>query len=165
MQQVGQITAIIDDVEAGRVGVPGDYIKMVSLKVNNRELKAYPLNVVLNTIASGNAGAPSIYAIDGYYIKIAPMFQVDDFIEITYNADFSWLAADTDENWITKVAPDIIMYGALVEGCNFFSDPRGIIFDKQFVDRLASANTQAHDDVLVNAAMAPSYDMDFTEDY
>src|ERR1044072_1011055 len=120
MEQIGVMT--VDD-DYNDVPIPGDYLQIVSLSVNGREISRGALSTVQN-LAENGSGCPTLYARSGPRFVLGPTPQEGDEITIVYRADFSNLAADADTNWMTEVIPDILTYAALVEATAYFTDPR-----------------------------------------
>lgn len=138
--------------------IPGDYLKLVSLSVNDNELSRVNLNTA-NFWAL--QGCPKFYARDNGKFIIGPRPYAGDTIKLVYSRDFSSLVADEDSNFLTEIAPDVIVAGALSAACDFYTDPRKASFEDTFVKSIVDLNNQAFEDELTNAVIAPAHNLDF----
>lgn len=142
-----------------RFNIPGDYLKLISIRVDDEELTRTNLTNVLRFAQS--SGYPKFFARDGVDIVIGPEPQAESVITIQYLADFSSLTSDTDTNWLTEIAPDVIINGAMSAACRKYVDPRGQSYEDEFVKGIADLNLQSSEDELTNAQITPAYALDF----
>jgi hypothetical protein len=167
-----------------KFAIPGDYLKMVTLSVDGGK----PLDRVSlrearrNAFATGNPGdtptvlngIPSQYARDAGYLLIAPIPMAGAVIELVYNNNFPSLVNPTDTNWLSDIAPDVIVHGALSDLGVTFTDPRradgawGKGWESTFITAIEDLNNQAMADELTNAQVAPVshlYDGSYAEEW
>lgn len=145
-----------------RLYIPGDYLKLISLTTGDgEELRRTDLTTV-SRLACFH-GYPKFYARQGPEFVIGPKPQGGSTLRLTYHVDMSALSADTDENWLTTIAPDVLINGALAAACKFYVDPRADGYEADFVRDITDLNIQAADDELTNAAIMPSHSFDFGE--
>jgi hypothetical protein len=130
---------------------------MVSLTTNHGELRRVDTDTAMRY--AQYTGIPRYYARSGAQFIIGPKPQMGDEIVMIYQSDLASLSADTDENWLTKVAPEVIVNGALAAACRFYVDPRGADYEATFVRDITDLNIQASDDELTNAAIRPAHNM------
>ena len=52
---------------------------------------------------------------------------------------------DTDENALSKIAPDLIIYSALTYASDYYLDERAAQFEQKFVGFLTELQEQAND--------------------
>ena len=135
--------------------IPGDYLDIVQISVNGRELTRVPLTLAKELARV--VGTPTVFARDGASFVIGNLPAAGDQVQLTYHADFSDLSADSDSNWLTGIAPDLIIWGAMVFAATFFQDPRITQFELQFQQALAELNDQAIRDELTNAQIIPGF--------
>lgn len=146
----------------GRLFIPGDYLKLISLSADGgEELRRTDLSTVMRL--SQHEGCPKFYARQGPEFIIGPRPCGGTTLRLVYHVDMSTLSADTDENWLTTIAPDVIVSGALAAACKFYVDPRADGYEADFVRDITDLNIQAADDELTNAAIMPSHSFDFGE--
>lgn len=141
------------------IAIPGDYLKGISITVDDgTELKKGSLSEAL--AASRNVGVPYVYARNRDVWVIGPRPNPGAEINIVYHANFATLQNPTDSNWLTEIAPDIIIDGALAEACIHFTDPRKDTFEGKFLTSIVDLNTQAQDDELAGAVVSSGLDFD-----
>jgi len=141
--------------------IPGDFLKLVSLTIGDQELTKVDLTTALRE--SRYPGVPRFFARNGSKFIIGPRPATGDVIQLVYNADFSALTEDTDSNWLTEIAPDIIYNGALSLACGHYTDPRKQVFEDDFVKAIVDLNNQASEDELTNAQVMPAYSLNFDD--
>lgn len=154
-----EATALIP-VEQGFDGldIPGDFLKLVQIAADGVELVRVDPNTVRRY---ANTGLPRFFAREASQFIIGPVPRVGAEIRLIYSKDFTSLGADTDTNWLTEVAPDIIVYGALSAACDHYNDPRKPGFEDTFVKAIVDLNNQAMEDELTNAQVMPALSLDF----
>lgn len=64
---------------------------------------------------SSNTGNPKVYTIIGDEMQLAPVPDSTDTLEIAYYAKPAQLTASNTTNWLTNNAPDLLLYGSLME--------------------------------------------------
>jgi hypothetical protein len=156
---------VVFEIDQGftTLAIPGDYLKLVSLTTQHgHELERVDLQTALRY--SQYEGCPRFFSRHATGLVIGPKPKVGDLLTMVYQADLSELNADTDENWLTQTAPDVIVSGALAAACKFFVDPRAEGYEADFTRDITDLNIQAADDELTNAALTPAYHMTFWED-
>lgn len=98
---------------------------------------------------------------DGDFV-LAPQPITAGKVRIDYFADFSDLNTDTDTNWFTEIAPDVIIYGALSYAADYYLDSRRDSFEARFIAGVDELLTQMQiDELSAGAAMAPAYSMNY----
>ena len=70
------------------------------------------------------------------------------------------MSADTDENNLAQVAPDLIIYSALTYSADYYLDQRAEIFEQKYQQFLTEIQEQANDQELNGGtqSIAPAYD-------
>tara|TARA_R110000851_G_scaffold31058_1_gene84291 strand:- start:525 stop:944 length:420 start_codon:yes stop_codon:yes gene_type:complete len=77
--------------------------------------------------ASGPKGCPLYFARQGFDLQLAPI-PTDistSSLELYYYASIQPLTEDTDVNWFTEDAPEVLLYGALTELSLYLRDEIG----------------------------------------
>lgn len=165
-----------DGTFQGYIQIPGDYLSMVSITVDGGD----PLDLAalkttqraaFMTQGVGLApaplnGFPKFYSRDQANFLIGPQPSGGSIVRITYNADFTGLVNPTDTNWMTVIAPDVIIYGALSDAAVVYTDPRKDTFEERFTKGIVDLINQASDEALRNAVVAPASSLnDGNSDY
>lgn len=107
-------------------------------------------------------GNTAYYARQDGDLVLAPQPITAGKVRIDYFADFSNLINDTDTNWLTEIAPDVIIYGALSFAADYFLDNRRDSFEQRFVGGVEELLTQMQiDELSAGAAISPAYSMNY----
>lgn len=89
---------------------------------------------------AGVTGTPQFYAdYDYYHWKIAPTPATDSELEILYYEQPQLLGEDTQTNWLTEYAPDVLLYATLLEATPFLKKDERIGTWQAMYDRAAQA--------------------------
>ena len=69
------------------------------------------------------------------------------------------MSADSDENKLAQVAPDLIIYAALTYAADYYLDQRAEIFEQKYVQFITEIQEQANDQELNGGtqSIAPAY--------
>jgi hypothetical protein len=152
----------VDDTYDRGIDIPGNFLKVVNLSVDD----AAPLRRVdlayVQPFLLEPAGTPEVFARDLDKFILAPVPTEDSVIRLTYVADLAALEEDGDENWLTIIAPDIIVYAALVHAAAHFKSDRKDDWEAEYRKYKDELQLQALDDELANAAIMPTWN--FQED-
>lgn len=143
------------------VNIPGDLLQFINVFWSStgadwKKLKNYDIGDVY---ALRNVqGTPEYFSRRDGDVILAARPDSDGYVLIDYYADFSNLINDTDTNWLTDIAPDVVIYGALSYAADYFLDNRRDVFEQRFVNAIDELTTQAQLDELTAAAtMSPAY--------
>jgi hypothetical protein len=140
--------------------VPGDYLKLVSLCVDDGAPLARASLTQARLLAQTD-GTPTVFHRDRFKFIIGSRPKVGSVIRLIYLADFTALANDSDTNFLTEIAWDVVVSGAMSFACKHFVDPRGDGYEQKFLEGLQDLNNQAFEDELTNAQIEPAYALDF----
>ncbi len=132
---------------AASVAIPSDLIevKRFSVTANGRE---HPLEYATGidlARASGETGVPRLYTGQGNSYLLAPQTDGDYAYTIYYFARFAALSDANPTNWLLLNAPDVYLYGALLEASAYLIDDDRLPLWKQAFDNAVQA-LQAQDD-------------------
>lgn len=145
------------------IAVPGDLLQIISVHVNDdqngrRKLTRTDLPTIL--CQSAIAGQPIYYHREGGNFYIGPYPPIGQTVYLNYYGDSSLLSADTDENWLTEVAPMLLVYAALSYAADYFLDDRQSIFEGRYGQIRDNLASMAMQDEVENASIRPAYNMD-----
>ena len=143
-----------------KIDVPGDLLQIISVhtndQVNQKKLIRTDLQTILNQ--SKIPGTPQFYYREGSSIYLGPYPPSGTTIFIHYYADVSSLTADTDTNWITEVAPALLIYAALAYAADYYLDDRKQLFEASYQQIVDQLTIMAMQDEVENASISPAYD-------
>lgn len=143
-----------------KVPVPGDYLEAIHIYTNSTAEQQSLVRVDNQTILNFQniSGSPRYYSRISGNFHIGPFPAAGTNIYIHYYADTSGLVADTDTNWITEVAPTLLVYAALSYAADYFLDDRKQMFEASYTQIAEQLQFMALQDELVNASVSSAYD-------
>ena len=130
--------------------LPGGYIQMRNIQLNTDTIKSleYITPEMLDRLYGGSStGLPRAYTLIGDEIQLAPVPDSAYTLEMAFYEKFTPLGDGTSgtitSNWLTKNAPDILLYGALLEAEPFIKNDERIAVwlnaYKEAVDKIQKA--------------------------
>ncbi|MBB4039110.1 hypothetical protein GGR34_000745 [Microvirga flocculans] len=143
--------------------IPGDFLQLVAL-IADDDHEIIRTNLTNALRRSKNQGSPRVFARNRDKLVLGPRPLPGSIITIVYHADFSALYDATDENWLTQIAPDVIINGALEDACTHFNDPRADRFETKFTQGIVDLNLMAQADETTNASVEPGYSLDYASE-
>ena len=84
---------------------------------------------------------PQVYTRVMNTIKVKPA-QEGVTVHLVYYGEIPDLVAETDTNFITQIAPDLLIYGALSFACDYFVDERKGPFEERYKNIFAEIEEQ-----------------------
>jgi hypothetical protein len=109
--------------------LPGGYLQMRNIQLNTNPTAAleYITPEMLDRLYGSSAtGKPRAYTLIGDEIQLAPVPDSAYELEIAFYEKFTPLgngsAGTVTNNWLTKNAPDVLLYGALMEAEPFIKN-------------------------------------------
>jgi hypothetical protein len=138
------------------IEIPSDYIALVALTAVDLEskLQRVDLNVAQSEAAKGVA-TPRVFARQGGRWILGPTPAEDDVIRIDYYGEIGELSESDDENVLTIIAWDLIIYSALVLAAEYFLDRRLETFNNRYKETLAALQGQSDFDELSSGVIRP----------
>lgn len=119
-----------NDVGDNLITIPNDFLSMKYMWSGNTLIEFRDFGTFIGL--PDFTGAPEVYtrARGGFLIKPRP--PVGTEISMIYYGQFDSIDQDTDENALTVVAPDLLIYGALTFAADHFVDDRKQIFEERY---------------------------------
>lgn len=107
--------------------VPDDFLETKSIKLTGTD-PITPLS--FETVDSldnlktqyRSSGAPIFFGIVGGQIRVLPVPDATYTTELTYYAKLSKLSASVATNWLLTQAPDVYLYGSLLQAAPYLQD-------------------------------------------
>jgi len=131
--------------------LPGGYLQMGNFQINTNPIT--PLEYITPEMldrlyGSDTSGKPKAYTLIGDEIQLAPIPDAAYTIEMAFYEKFTPLGDGTSgtvtSNWLTKNAPDVILYGALIEAEPFIKNDERIQLwltaYKEAIDKIQKAD-------------------------
>jgi len=109
--------------------LPGGYLQMRNMQINSNPIT--PLEYITPEMldrlyGSDTTGKPKAYTLIGDEIQLAPIPDSDYTVEMAFYEKFTALGDGTSgtvtSNWLTTNAPDVLLYGALLEAEPFIKN-------------------------------------------
>jgi len=106
-----------------------------------------------------SVGYPYYYTRVQGELKMKPTPPEGTVITMVYYGEIPDLIVDTDSNFLTIIAPDLLIYGALTFAADFFVDERKQIFEERFGAIYGEVEEQSRlvDMDQTTMAVAPAY--------
>ena len=141
------------------ITLPTDFLETISLYANEYELQRITMKKYRELANSAHTGKPQYYVREQEGLKLFPQ-PTSGTITLYYYGTFDALSADSDENILTKVAPDLAIYSGLTYAADFYLDNRSELFEQKFVQFMTELQGQADDQELSGGtqAMRPAYE-------
>jgi len=113
--------------------LPGGYVQMRNIQLNTDPITAleYITPEMLDRLYGGTStGKPRAYSLIGDEIQLAPIPDAVYELEMAFYEKFTTLGDGTGgtvtSNWLTKNAPDVLLYGSLLEAEPFINNDERI---------------------------------------
>lgn len=131
------------------IGAITDMVQIRSVVIGS-DTEAAPLTYASPadmTVLQRSLGKPIAYSVVAGSIVVGPQPDQDYPYSITYYKKFPALSATNPTNWLITNAPNLYLYGALIESAPYLhNDPRMLTWYRMFAAALNSV--QAADDAM-----------------
>jgi hypothetical protein len=124
--------------------LPADFLEIISLYHSTNELERVSTRRFRELQGSVYTGTPKYFARQQEKVNIYPEPTTGTLV-LYYYGEFDPMTADSDENILAQVAPDLIIYAALTYAADWFLDTRGELFEQKYNQFLAEIQEQAND--------------------
>lgn len=124
--------------------LPNDFLKLKHLYISNAPIEYVDVGTFLKTQdAPGNT--PRIYTrIQGSYL-LKPTPPAGLTINMVYYGEIPDLVNDTDTNFVSEIAPDLLIYAALSFAADYYIDDRKAAFEEVAQRAYGELEAQATD--------------------
>lgn len=127
------VTLPTDMLEMNRLTVTGDPNYVLRYESPDQLLIDYP---------NSTQGKPTLFAIIGAQIQLAPIPDSAYTLEITYMQRIPSLSTTNTTNWLLTAFPNVYLYGALCAAQPFIqNDARLPLFEKLYQEAIAAINS------------------------
>jgi hypothetical protein len=137
--------------------LPNDFLNIKYLYSGNTLLEYVDIGKFLSL--PNQVGAPQVYTRVQGSLKIKPTPPEDTEILMIYYGEIPDLVSDSDENFLTAIAPDLLVYGALSFAADYFVDERKPLFEDRFATIYGELEEQARMNEMDQSAIRvqPAY--------
>tara|TARA_B100001057_G_C22746780_1_gene910063 strand:- start:444 stop:1076 length:633 start_codon:yes stop_codon:yes gene_type:complete len=144
------------------ITLPTDFLEIISLYHGGVELNRVPNSKMRGYANNPVAGTPLVFTREQQKLLLHPQPSSGDLI-LYYYGEFAPMVANSDENDLAKVAPDLIIYGALGYAADYYLDERRDIFEAKFVQFITELQEQANDQELHGGTQAIQPSVTYTD--
>ena len=122
-QMLLRSTATIDTEYAA---VPADFLEVKSFKLNTNPVTPLQFETIDSmdnlSVVYNSSGKPAYFSVVGGQFRFVPIPDTSYTGELTYYAKLSKLSSTNTTNWLLTAAPDVYLYGALMQAAPYLQD-------------------------------------------
>lgn len=127
-QMIVRATASIDTEYSA---VPADFLETKSIKLNTNPVTSMQFESIdamdqLKATTYIAAGQPRYFSIVGGQIRVLPVPDATYTAELTYYAKLTKLSSTNATNWLLTQAPDVYLYGSLMQAAPYLKEDERI---------------------------------------
>jgi hypothetical protein len=121
------IIRAIASIDTEYSAVPADFLETKSIKLNTNPVTPLAfesidaMDIMKGTMYQA-AGKPQYFSIVGGQIRVLPVPDGTYTAELTYYAKLTKLSSTVATNWLLAQAPDVYLYGALMQAAPYLKD-------------------------------------------
>jgi hypothetical protein len=126
--------------------LPADFLEAINLQVvgGKSPLRYITLDEADIVNASKNLTDVGFYSLMNGSIELVPPPAQEIDVEIVYYSKVPELSDSNTTNWLLTKAPDVYLYGALVQAAPYLmDDPRIQVFGQVYLSRVESLNEES----------------------
>tara|TARA_B100000780_G_scaffold61148_2_gene39359 strand:+ start:8000 stop:8602 length:603 start_codon:yes stop_codon:yes gene_type:complete len=140
------------------VVLPANFLEAIDLYYDNKSLIRLPMPEIQRLRDGNESGKPCYFAREAAKFLLYPQPSSGKLV-LNYYASFPELTSDTDENILTGIAPDLVIYSSLTYASDYYLDERSQVFDQKYIQFMTELQEQANDQELIGTlqAIRPSY--------
>jgi len=121
------IIRAIASIDTEYSAVPADFLETKSIKLNTNPVTPLAfesidaMDIMKGTMYQA-AGKPQYFSIVGGQIRVLPVPDAAYSAELTYYSKLTKLSSTVATNWLLAQAPDVYLYGALMQAAPYLKD-------------------------------------------
>ena len=139
--------------QSSSITLPNDFIEIISLYHSTNELRRITMERYRELTGNVITGTPEFFVREQNVLKLYPEPASGDVV-LYYYGEFDEMTADSDENALAVVAPDLITYAALTYASDYYYDDRSEIFENKYIQFLTELQEQANDQEINGGTQA-----------
>lgn len=143
--------------------IPGDFLSIKYLYSGSTLMETKDLGHFLKLPQTLTGQDPKYYCRVGASYLVKPTVPQSTAVTMVYYASQPGLLSDTDTNFFSTVAADLLIYGGLSYAADYFVDDRVTGFESRFTQLYADLDEQGRMTDMEQSAMAvaPAYNTDY----
>jgi hypothetical protein len=114
------------------INLPSDFLEAIDLYFGNRMLTRIPMKEMRENLQAAHAGAPIYFAREQGKFLLFPQ-PTSGTLTLNYYASHPDMVAETDENVLSVIASDLIIYAALTYASDYYIDDRAQLFEGKYL--------------------------------
>ncbi len=139
-------SAISGTISSGTLALPADFLELKYAYVNRAPVtlleRVIPQEIFERWPTRSGSAVPTHIAVDSTVYQFGP-FPGDYDIAGVYYARPDLLSGSNTTNWFSNNAPDLLLYGALIEAESFIkNDPRIMVWKDLYAQALESVKEE-----------------------
>lgn len=140
------------------ITLPSDFMEIIDIYHANRVLSRVPMSRMQDLKKNAESGNAEHFAREQNDLLLHPE-PTDGTVTLNYYGEFAAMSADSDENDLAQIAPDLIIYGALTYAADYYIDDRAQQFEQKFIQFMTEIQEQSNDQELNGGTMSvqPAY--------
>lgn len=156
-----ETTTVNDGVTDLSIVLPADFLNIKYLYADNILLEYLDVGHFL--ALDNQVGKARVYTRIQGALKLKPTCPAGTVINMVYYGEIPDLDTDDSTNFLTAIAPDLLIYGALTFAADYFVDDRKDAFEQNFTRIYQEIDEQARLVEMEQSAMriAPAYSLDY----
>ena len=141
------------------ITLPTDFLEIISLFANEYELQRITMEKYRELANNAFEGKPQYFIRQQQTLKLFPQ-PTSGTMTLHYYGEFDAMSADSDENILAQIAPDLIIYAGLTYASDYYLDTRAEIFEQKYTQFLTELQEQANDQELNGGTQSirPAYE-------
>ena len=145
-------TYTVNAIAPNALILPNDFLNIKHLYCGDTLLEYVDLNRYLRH--EDSVDTPRVYTRIQGELKVKPTPSEGTEILMVYHGEIPDLTSDTATNFITEIAPELLVYGGLTYAADYFIDERKPLFDETFNRVFAELMEQAYLTEFEQSAMS-----------
>lgn len=147
-------TYTVNDVTPDTILLPNDFLNIKYLYSGDTLLEYVDIDRYLRSVTS--VDTPRMYTRIQGSLKLKPTPSEGTEILMVYHGEIPDLTTDTSTNFLTEIASDLLVYGALTYASDYFIDERKPLFEETYGRCFAEIMEQAYLTEMEQSAMRMS---------
>jgi hypothetical protein len=124
--------------------LPSDYVSCRNIQINSNPITKLEYRTpeqIDSEYPTSYTGTPAVFTIIGEEIQIKPIPNMTNNLEISYYKEVTALSDSNTTNWTITNAPELLLFGALIEAeAYLINDPRIPIWKSSFDEAMSFLN-------------------------